>query len=363
MALTLAQLLTTTTQAEYVTLLLAELAARGFPTTDWAVGGPERHMVESFAEIMADFTGPFGLQVAQGGFLEEATEEWLTLLARSNYNTTRKEATFATWEVTLEDTGNGGPYTVLPGQLWGASPAGQLFSNTDGGELALGGTLTLTFKAESPGTAHNAGPVSVLKTPLPGVEISASSLSSSAVDEESDEELRERAALQWADLAIGAVADSYKKWALDADVDVRRVQVEEDIPNPGGVRVSLARTDGTAEASDVTAVAAYIEERRPLTVDVTVQAAEEVEVDVDATVRIRASYLAAAQARVSGDLLVLLRGLAIGPETLFRAEIIEVLMALPGARNTVLTTPAADVVLTAGQVAKLGTVNITWQTF
>jgi uncharacterized phage protein gp47/JayE len=368
--LTLAQLLSAKTPADFVSALLAEFSARNFPVTSWVEGGAARTLVESFAEVMADFSAA-QLAIAKGGLLEEAEGPWLTLLARSNYSTVRKEATFAEWTVTLACSASAGPFTILPGQLWIASPSGLLFNNKNGGTLATNGTLALTFRAEQPGTTYNAGPLAVLKTPLPGVSVLASVLASSAVDEETDDQVSERAALQWALLATGATEETYKKWALDADPDVRRVRVLENLPVPGSVKVFIAREDSSALPADVTTVSDFINARRPLCVQVDVAQAVAVNVSVAATVRIRAADLATAQARIGADLLTLFRGLSIGDGSttpaLFKAELVEVLMALPGARNAVLSAPTDDVVLALGEVAVLSgfdpLTSITWQTF
>lgn len=363
MALTLADLLVAKTAEEIKALILADLASRGFPVTDWESGGAARTLVETFSKIFEDFSALI-LAVTKGGLLEESDDGWLTLLARSNFETTRQEATFALHDVTLSCASGSGPYTIVAGQLWAKDASGLLFNNVNGGDLLEDDTLVLSFKAEQAGTDYNVAEdaITILATPLPGVSITASEATELAVDEETDEELRERAALQWSTLAAGGTEATYKKFALDASANVKRVKVEEDIPVPGSVRITLASTDGTVSGDDVDDVEAYLEPRRPLTVALVVQAADEVSVDIEATVKIKAADQAAAAAVVEDNLRALLRTIEIN-DTLYKAEIVEVLMALTGAKNAVVSDPAADVELGDAEVVTLGTVDITWETF
>lgn len=377
MALTLSQLLTAKTREEMITLVLAELQSRGFPTTNWLVGGAIRTLVEIFCKLLEDFSKLLVI-VTKGGLLEEATGDWLTLLARSNFNTLRKEATFAEWDVTLACSAGAGPYTIVASQLWATTAAGRLFQNITGGVLATSGTLTLRFKAENPGSLFNSGPINALKTTLPGVTVQSSTLVESAADQETDPQLRERAALQWTLLALGATEATYKKFALDADVDVRRARAKEHTPIPGQVTVWIARQDGPATGpapgTDQATVQAYLIDpiRKVLCVTPVVELAVANNVIVTGTALIAAADLANAQASIGDRLLELFRTLDISDGNvttgkLFRAEIVEVFMVLTGVKNFVLTTPAVDVVLTEGQIAVLSGFNpltsITWNTF
>jgi uncharacterized phage protein gp47/JayE len=373
MALTLSQLLTAKTRDEMVSLMLTELQAKGFPTTAWIIGGIIRSVIELVAKLLEDFSKML-VVITAGGLVEYAEGDWLTLLCRSNFNTIRKEATFAEWDVTLSCSASAGPYTITAGQLWASTAAGRLFNNKAGGTLNTSGTLTLRFKAESPGVLYNAGPVNILKTTLPGVTISASSLASSAADQETDSQLRERSLLQWSLLALGATAATYLKWALDSDIDVRRAFVQENNPNPGQVKVWIARQDTTATGGDATTVGNYLADpfRKVICVTPVVTAANNNNVSVTGTALIRETELEAAQELIADKLLELFRSFAIGDgnattSKLYKSELVEVFMALPGMKNFTLTTPALDVALAVGDVAVLSAfdpeTSITWNTF
>ncbi len=377
MALTLSQLLTAKTRDDFIALILSELQSRGFPVTNWVIGGMVRSLLETLCSTFADFSALL-VVVTQGGLLEESSGDWLTLLSRSNFKTIRKEATFAEWDVTLACSAAAGPYTIVAGQLWATTAAGRLFNNLAGGVLATSGTLVLRFKAESSGVAYNSGPITALKTTLPGVSISLATLIESAADQETDPQLIERAQLQWALLAIGATDATYKKWALDSDVDVRRVRAKENTPAPGQVTVWIARQDGPATGpgggTDQDTVQAYLIDpvRKVLCVTPVTTLAVAHNVTITGTALIRAADLGNAQAVIGDNLLTLFRALDIsdGDATtgkLFRAEISEVFMALPGMKNFTLNAPAADVTLAEGEIAVLlafdPLTSITWTTF
>src|SRR5579859_248274 len=149
------------------TLKLLKLA--GFPVTSWAASSVPRVLVEIFSQTVADLSTTIS-NLASSGFLSLATGDWLALLADEFFDVQKKPAVFARGIATLTD-GGGGPFTILPGQLWAVSKSGRRFSNIDGGTLPLGGTLTLSWQAEFAGTDANipSGDLSTLVTPLPGV--------------------------------------------------------------------------------------------------------------------------------------------------------------------------------------------------
>jgi phage-related baseplate assembly protein len=365
---TLAELLTALTPDAAKTEILGYLSSAGFPVTNWASGGKERTLVETQALLASDLSD-LVVAVAAWASLETAEEDALTILARSNFETTRKVATFAVWTLELDDSGNGGPYTIAAGQLWASSPDGRRYNNTTGGTLTLGGTLALTFKAESPGTEYNAGPVTLLTTPLAGVEISDNDLLTSATDEETDAELRARARLQWSTLGTGAMKGAFELRALNADDSIRRVSVRENVPTPGAVLVVVAGTDATASGGAVIAAqnANEDDDVRPLCVTVDTEAAVEHSIAVTATITIESAKQAAAAAALPGLLQTLLRGQRISEadatlDAVYRAALVEVLMAPDGTINAVMTVPAADVALADKEIATLGAVTVTWVT-
>ena len=342
--------------------LIDILREKGFPITDWHPGGVGRTILEVDAAALEDLYALVPA-IAAGGYLSTAQGLWLDLLAESAYDLRRHAATFARGRVILTAEPGYGPYTLEPGDLWVGTPDGLRYHNTTGGALPMGGTLEVEVQAESPGSRYNvpANAITVLHTPLPGVSVTNPPdwLLEAARDEETDEELRRRARLRWASLGTGATRAAYEFWALNAHPAVTKVRVLDDHPRGQGTVDVVIWGEGGLGADVVSAVDAYIQERRPLTADVAVYSAIPRNVDVVATVYVRAGYLSQAQAAVAEELAALQRATPIG-DILYRSALIEALFVRPYAVNVVLAQPTGDVALGTVEALVLAPA-LTWQ--
>jgi phage-related baseplate assembly protein len=168
---------------------------------------------------------------------------------------------------------------------------------------------------------------------------------------ESDTDLRRRMVLAPEGFSVAGPEGAYIFHALSADSDVRDASATS--PEPGEVLVTVLSRSGTGEPdSDVLeAVETRLSSSdvRPLTDLVTVQAAEIIEIEIEATLTFysgpdRAIVLAAAQARLADHLAA---SLLLGRDVT-RAGIIAALHP-EGVQNIVLTSPAADIALTRQQ--------------
>ncbi len=342
--------------------LIDLLREKGFFITDWHPGGVGRTLLEVDAAALEDLYALVPA-IAAGGYLATAQGPWLDLLAESAYDLRRHPATFARGRVVLTAEPGYGPYTLEPGDLWLGTPDGLRYHNTTGGVLPMGGTLEVEVQAESPGSRYNvpAGAISILHTPLPGVSVTNPPdwLLEAARDKETDEELRRRARLRWASLGTGATRAAYEFWALTAHPTVTKVRVLDDHPRGQGTVDVVIWGEGGLGDDVVSAVDAYIQERRPLTADVAVYSATPRTVDVEATVYVRAGYLFQAQAVVAEELAALQRATPIGG-ILYRSALIEALFARPYAVNVVLAQPTGDVVLGTVEALVLAP-SLTWE--
>jgi phage-related baseplate assembly protein len=362
---TFAELLTVPTTDTIKAALFAELQSRGFTITNWTTGGPERTLVESIAEIIADYAGPLATNLASWALLFESSGLALESLTKENYETTRQAATFAIWTMTIiNDTGS--PIAITAGQVWLQDINGLRFNNTTAHTIGGLGSASVTFKAESPGSAYNANAPASFVTPVPGLSIDDSVLASSAVDAETDAALALRASQIWATLGAGSVKAAYERHAKDASANVKRVLVQENLPSAGQVKVTIAREDSTSLVGDNTTVQTYLnaDARRPFCTSSTVVSATETTIAVTATVKILAEKQAAAAAAVNTKLLEFLRtfGISDGSLVVSKEKLEGVLLALDGVIDITPSLPAADVALVSGAIAKLGTVTITWDT-
>lgn len=358
----LRDLLQPQTADQQLELLLARLRARGFEVDDWHSGGVARTLLELYAELLADWS-KLVPTIAAGGFLETAQGPWLDLVASSQYGLVRAPAVAARGVVRLTAAAGFGPYTVEPGRLWFATPSGLRYLGVTGGTLPQGGTLDVTVEAEAAGADYNVAPgsITVMITPLPGVSCTnlPGWLLRAGVDGESDERLRTRCRARWAELGYGATRAAYEFWALQAHPSVTRVRVLDQHPRGQGTVDVVIYGEGGLGSDVVSEVDAFVQQRRPVTADVSVYEANPRSVEVQATVYVMASHRAEAERRAVANLQRFHREHPIG-EPVYRAALIELLMEPPGVVNVDLVSPASDITLAATEVASI-THTLTWQ--
>lgn len=170
---------------------------------------------------------------------------------------------------------------------------------------------------------------------------------------EPDDDLRRRVQLAFEGLSTAGPRGAYIFHALSADADV--LDANATSPTPGVVVVSVLSRSGTGvpSAGVLAAVNAKLngEDIRPLTDNVTVQAATIVNYTVAATLTLypgpdSAVVLAASQAAVDDYIA---RNRRLGRDVT-RAGLIAALYA-EGVQNVTLTSPASDVVITPTQAS------------
>lgn len=363
---TLADLLTPRNAEEVKSSLIDVLREQGFPTTSWAEDSVPRGMLEADATAYADGE-QLVARIAEGGLGARATGSWLTIRARNFYAIDREPALVARGKCVLTATAEAGPYSILPGQLWARSSSGRRYTNTEGGELAQGSTLTLEFRAESPGSEHNTGvgSITTLVTPLPGVSISNPEIGSTGTwqttlgtDEESDESLYRRTQNRWAELGPGATSATYENWARQSDPQIRRVRVVSGAADDGTVEILVAGDAGGVGTDVVSAAQAYIDERTPLTVQAVVESAVNKQIMVEATIYVDPQWTAPALAEGVAAVETYIRSVPLGG-TVYRSQILGALTRPQGVRNVVVTSPAADVALDPNEVALPETSGVT----
>lgn len=355
----LQQLLQPRTRDQVMAALISFLQAKGYPPTDWIEGSVQRTLVELQAAGLADLEA-LRLEIARGGFLDTATGDYLDLLGQSAYTLTRKQATFARQSFRLTAQAGFGPYSIQPGQLWVGNAAGLRFNNLDGGTLPLGGTLDLEFRAESPGAAYNLpiGSGTIMFTPLPGVTVVNTGVLEAAIDKEGDAAYRERCRLRWGELGLGATRAAYESWALSSTPSVTKVRVLDNNPRGQGTVDVVVWGEGGLGPEAVAAADAYIQQRKPLTANVQVYAATQVNIPVTATIRLRAGFLTQVQAEVATRLAAFQRSLPIGA-IVYRSALVEALF-VANVLDVALSAPSTDQTLTPTQAASF-TLNATYQ--
>lgn len=170
---TFSQLITAQTVSDLFDALIAKLQADDFPTTDWLEGGPERTFLEMYAQVFYDNFSATQVSVAEGGLVDFATGNWLSLLAEQAYSLLRDVATATVGNCTFTDGAATGPHNISAGQFWVESSSGYKFTNTSAFVIPGGGSISAAVQAEAVGSAYNVAGSSIttLLTPIPGVTV------------------------------------------------------------------------------------------------------------------------------------------------------------------------------------------------
>lgn len=378
MALTLSSLISTQTKAEILTKGLQVAQSVGLTVTSWAVGDPTRSLYHYLAELLETLELAV-VEYCKAGFLDHAEEDWLTLAAEQLYGVERIEATYASTTVTLTN-GGGGLYEFGVGDItFKNSTTGATYHNTSSGTLAagIGNTLDMDVVADEAGadSAALATEIDTLVTTLPDVTCSNTS-AATAIDAESDLDLRERCRDKLGALSPNGPKDAYdyvaRNQGLTGTTAVTRTRVFAT-STTGSVTVHLAGPSGAVGAGDVTAVeAAILEWATPLCVTPIVVSATNLTLPVTYQLWLYSSVgetTATIETAVADALAAMLQGRPIGGDIIppsadgyiYHSMIESTIRAVyPGhAFRCVVTSPASDTLLAAGQVAVLGAVTPT----
>lgn len=240
--------------------------------------------------------------------------------------------------------------------------AGTRFVTVEEAVIAAG-TLSgdAAARAVEPGAAGNAaaGEITVLSAfPVGVVRCSNTAAFSGGSDAESDASLRERLLESYLRLPNGANAAYYEQEAMRFG-GVAAAAAVGRARGLGTVDVYLATPDGAPSQELLAQVAAALEERRELAVDVKVYAAEVKTVNVAAELSIGEGYVfSEVKQRAEAALRGCFGGERMG-KNVHAARLIAALCGVDGVENVKLTSPAADVSVAATGVAIVGTLTLT----
>lgn len=396
--LTLSDLLAPLSAAQVQAIILGLCAQLGLAVTSWQSGGVAMTIIAVIATVYAAFTQIIAFAVG-GGLLDYAVEGWLTLLARNVYNVTRISATFASapQAMLLTNTG-GGEYIVAPGDLtFSQTVAGVkvLYTNTSGGTLAAwtgsgpNTTLVLDVQATVVGTASNAQPntITTLETSLLGVTCT-NTIAVLGQDDETDTLLRARCRAALGALSPNGPKAAYYFFATSAmlagvSCGVTRVKIPTpagdgsftvfvagysggisgtvgDLATPLGVVDNDIQNNAVPEGVGPVTVASATTHPIALVADIYVNAAGNLSTgDVQAAIDMAMSNTSPSNTSPVGYFQTIpIGGMVSGK--VFQNALLGVLeRSSPWIVYATLTTPAADVTLTPGEVPTYASATIT----
>lgn len=284
---------------------------------------------------------------------EEALLRWGSI-----WQVTRKPAEFA--QIEIEFTG----------AIGSVIPAGQEIQRSDGVIFLLDAQLTFVSSTETASaTAQEAGAdkntdngtILSLVSPVVGVqnECEVTATLVSGVDQEDLELYRERLLQRIANTPQGGADADYIRWALEVS-GVTRAWVYDAHLGLGTVGLAFVRDNDTPSiipsAGEVAEVQAYIDTRRPLTVDFTAFAP--VALAVNFNIDLLTNDTPEIRAAVLAELTDLFAREASPGGTILISHIREAISIAAGETDHVLNSPTANVVAPSGELPIIGT--ITW---
>lgn len=380
MSYTLAELTNALTADEVETAIYAVVEARGAKTTTWKPGAVARTIIAGVSIVLAAFSSLIAA-VSSGGFLDLATEDWLTLLAQYVFGVERLSGTFATGEVTLTNTSGSQYFGGADDLIVQNSTTEAVYRSTGSWQVNPSSTADVEVRAVEIGSDSTspAGDIDTLITTLSGVTVSNAS-AIVGVDEEIDSALRTRCLERTGPLSPMGPDDAYGYAARNAvtstgdAIGVTRVATQAVGDGTINIWVATATGEVTGTASnpatDLGAIAAAIyEEAEPLSVEAVVDTATALTIPVTYELWI---YTSASLTETEVEALVdtalesLFSGTPIGAHlvgtdrTMYLDDIIS---AIDAVRSEVfhveVSAPAADVTVDVDEVPVIGTVTAT----
>jgi hypothetical protein len=328
-------------------------------------------------------------EAIRGGLLDYASGVWLELLAINLFGIEagRIRETFATTRVTFTNASaqtyifDDDEVIVSNGAVTYKAAAFSLAATGNDGAVA---TVDVTATVAGSSGSANAGAITTMVTTFGGVTCTNAS-AAVGTDEETDAQLRTRCRLSRAALSNAGHVDAIRFVALSATyedgtpVGITRVQVVEDIPSMGDVKVFLADADG-AVSDEAKSRVDYL--LRTLVIPsgvnyIDTYSATNVTVAITHTSRYVSSSgftISELDTLVSEALTEMFASHPIGGyiETppngdMYRNDIAATIACVHGEegterpiRSATLSLPAADVELEPGEVAVLGAITPAW---
>lgn len=377
--LTLEQLRTTRTRAEWRATVLTILNDLGFSGLSWQSGSMQLTIVEAIALLGSTLQA----NIAALSFLAfngDASGDMLTGLAESHFDNERGPAKSTRGHVRFTGGASGPPHTVPASAAIVAASVGGVtyqFRNVAGFTIPLSGYVDVLVQAEMAGEGANVanGTITTLVSTYAGVSVNNPAYGTTGTwitergeNAETDPALRERNSSKWSTLSVLTAIDDRYEYIARSTVNNCRVRLDSDNPDgPGTARLYLAGETGVADAGQVTDVQDAVT-AACLGPGVTVVAATSLSVPVTATVYYAPSAAPTdVEAAVEAALRAYINAAPIGgysygageEHIIDREGLLSAMSDVTNVRRVILAAPASDAAVLPTEVAITGTVTLT----
>lgn len=235
------------------------------------------------------------------------------------------------------------------------------FETVAAGTIPAGSTyVDVNARALESGAVGNVGADTVISMAVAPVGVSRCTNPAAfalGTDAEGDEELRERVLDTYRRLPNGANAAFYEQEVMSFP-EVAAAVVLPRNRGVGTVDIMIATAAGMPDSALLSRVREHVKARREIAVDVGVLAPMAKSMNVAVGITPAGGYeFASVKTAVESAVRGWFNGRRLGKNVL-RAELGELIFGVEGVANYKLTTPAADVVMTASQLPRLGTLTV-----
>lgn len=263
--LSITDLFTPLTAAEIRAKLVIELQVLQVPADKWRAGGVASSILTVASILLALFSTVIST-IIEGFFLPTAVGGGLATLAFYVYGVSVPDATFATGNVVLVNSG-GGVYVKAVGEYTARNPAtNATYVNSAPFTLGSGGTITVPMVAVNPGSSGNSVPGTITEsvTSLLGVTVS-NPASFVGVDAPTDAAVRQLCLNKLAAGSVRGVRSVYAYAIQTAinpitlgPVNINRWSITES-SHFGIVTLAVAAPSGPPDANDLTGIRTRVE--------------------------------------------------------------------------------------------------------
>jgi uncharacterized phage protein gp47/JayE len=298
-------------------------------------------------------------RVLRLGFAQTSSGVYLDMRA-DEHGVTRRAAAKSKGKVTM--TGTAG--AAVPKGAVFATGTGTRFVTQAAVTLASDGKAEAAVEAEKAGASGNTASGTITRIPVSITGVTAVTNPEPAYggyDAENDAALLERLLQRVRNQATSGNAAHYKLWAMESE-GIGDAKVFPLWNGPGTVKVVVLDQNKRAPAAGAVAeAAAHIEQARPIGAAVTVEAAEEVPVDVSVEVTLTGSgTLAAVKASIVKGIQEYLKSLAFVDPVVRYTRIANIILDAGVQDYSALTVNGgtSNVTIEDGTVAVPGIVNV-----
>ncbi len=327
--------------------------------TNFNVGSRIRSIFEAISLAIEELWF-YAERIYRSLFVVTATGEDLDLRAQEMGIVRRQAQKARGW---IKFTGGSGT-TIPQGTVVSTNPNVDPvveFVTLEDAQISDDGYVEVEIEAKEPGLQGNveAGRICCLVTNVPGVDsVTNETATSGGLDDESDEELRKRCVLKWYSLSYGATENALRAWALEVE-GVVEAKVVPAWQGAGTAKVLVWTKNASGKlvpASEqlVEQVQALMDERRPVTTQITVEAPEGTLVDVVVAISIKSGYnFSDVTDAVKSAVESYFDSLKPG-ESVLKARILAAVINMDGVENARVDAPREDVAIAEGETAILG---------